>query len=280
MDIQMPVMDGLEATRRMLEPAGRPAPRVIILTTFELDEYVFEALRAGASGFLVKNTPPEELVTAIRSVVAGGGLLSPGVTAQVIGAFAHRRASDRDARRLATLTEREREVLGPRRARPVERGDRRAARPRRGDGQDPRLEHPGQARAARPGRCGDRRLRIGPIEIGAAGRASLALTDQAGRRRNSSRISVSRTSSADGPAASSSLMKSLADQVDDQHHHDEHDQGVEEEAPADRDLLALRVRAEDGLDRREVDAAERPADRRHDDRVDQRRHERSRARRR
>jgi DNA-binding NarL/FixJ family response regulator len=111
MDIQMPVMDGLEATRRILEPAGEATPRIIILTTFELDEYVFEALRAGASGFLIKNTPPEALVEAIRSVVAGGGLLSPGVTAKVIGAFAHRRASDRDARRLATLTEREREVL-------------------------------------------------------------------------------------------------------------------------------------------------------------------------
>jgi len=115
MDIQMPVMDGLEATRRILDPAGQApsqtAPRIIILTTFELDEYVFEALRAGASGFLVKNTPPEVLVEAIQSVVVGGGLLSPGVTAKVIGAFAHRRASDRDARRLATLTEREREVL-------------------------------------------------------------------------------------------------------------------------------------------------------------------------
>ena len=110
MDIQMPVMDGLEATRRILEPAG-DAPRIIILTTFEVDEYVFEALRAGASGFLVKNTPPEALIEAIRSVVAGGGLLSPGVTAKVIAAFAHRRPSDRDARRLSSLTEREREVL-------------------------------------------------------------------------------------------------------------------------------------------------------------------------
>jgi DNA-binding NarL/FixJ family response regulator len=111
MDIQMPGMDGLEATRRILETPGADAPRVIILTTFELDEYVFEALRAGASGFLVKNTPPEALIDAIRTVVTGGALLSPGVTARVIGAFAHRRASDRDARRLATLTEREREVL-------------------------------------------------------------------------------------------------------------------------------------------------------------------------
>ena len=111
MDIQMPVMDGLEATRRILEPAGEGQPRIIILTTFEVDEYVFEALRAGASGFLVKNTPPEALIEAIRSVVAGGGLLSPGVTAKVIAAFAHRRPSDRDARRLSSLTEREREVL-------------------------------------------------------------------------------------------------------------------------------------------------------------------------
>jgi DNA-binding NarL/FixJ family response regulator len=111
MDIQMPVMDGLEATRRILESTAEVSPRIIILTTFELDEYVFEALRAGASGFLIKNTPPEVLVEAIQSVVAGGGLLSPAVTAKVIGAFAHRRATDRDARRLANLTEREREVL-------------------------------------------------------------------------------------------------------------------------------------------------------------------------
>ena len=118
MDIQMPVMDGLEATRRLLEPdpatpastAGTP-PKVIILTTFELDEYVFEALRAGASGFLLKNAPPEDLVAAIHAVMTGGGLLSPGVTARVMAAFAHRRAGDREARRLASLTEREREVL-------------------------------------------------------------------------------------------------------------------------------------------------------------------------
>ena len=118
MDVQMPVMDGLEATRRLLEPGtpgAEPAampPRVIILTTFELDEYVFEALRAGASGFLVKNAPPEDLIGAIRVVVGGGALLSPGATARVISAFAQRRAADRDARRLESLTDREREVLG------------------------------------------------------------------------------------------------------------------------------------------------------------------------
>ncbi len=118
MDVQMPVMDGLEATRRLLEPGtpgAEPAampPKVIILTTFELDEYVFEALRAGASGFLVKNAPPEDLVGAIRVVLGGGALLSPGATARVISAFARRRAADRDARRLESLTDREREVLG------------------------------------------------------------------------------------------------------------------------------------------------------------------------
>ena len=120
MDIQMPVMDGLEATRRLLDrDAGAAAsaapdavlPKVIILTTFELDEYVFEALRAGASGFLLKNAPPEDLVAAIHAVITGGGLLSPAVTARVMAAFAHRRAGDREARRLAVLTDREREVL-------------------------------------------------------------------------------------------------------------------------------------------------------------------------
>ena len=123
MDIQMPVMDGLEATRRLLDVAAS-RPRVIILTTFELDEYVFEALRAGASGFLVKNAPPEDLVAAIRSVMAGGALLSPGVTARVIAAFVHRRASDRDTRRLDPHRARARGAR-PDRARPVEPRDRR-----------------------------------------------------------------------------------------------------------------------------------------------------------
>jgi DNA-binding NarL/FixJ family response regulator len=114
MDIQMPGMDGLEATRRLLgdaSPGAGVAPKIVILTTYELDEYVFEALRAGASAFVLKNAPPEELVAAIRAVVAGGALLSPSVAARVIAAFAHRRAGDLDARRLDGLTEREREIL-------------------------------------------------------------------------------------------------------------------------------------------------------------------------
>ena len=86
MDVQMPTMDGLEATRRILESSD--APKVLILTTFERDEYIFEALRAGASGFLLKNAPPEDLVDAVRVVASGEALLSPSVTRRVIGAFA------------------------------------------------------------------------------------------------------------------------------------------------------------------------------------------------
>jgi DNA-binding NarL/FixJ family response regulator len=84
MDIRMPVLDGLEATRRIL--AGG-APRILILTTFDLDEYVYEALAAGASGFVLKDDPPEQLITAIRTVAAGEALLSPTITARVIKQF-------------------------------------------------------------------------------------------------------------------------------------------------------------------------------------------------
>ncbi|WP_344827854.1 response regulator transcription factor [Actinocorallia longicatena] len=108
MDIRMPVMDGLEATARIAE---LPVPtRIIMLTTFELDEYVFEALRGGASGFLVKDTEPAELIRAVRSVAAGDALLSPGVTRRLIEEFAIR-AKPAPQARLAVLTEREREVL-------------------------------------------------------------------------------------------------------------------------------------------------------------------------
>jgi DNA-binding NarL/FixJ family response regulator len=86
MDIRMPVLDGLEATRRIL--AADPAARVLVLTTFDLDEYVFEALRAGASGFVLKDDPPEQLLAAIRVVAGGDALLSPAVTRRVIRRFA------------------------------------------------------------------------------------------------------------------------------------------------------------------------------------------------
>ncbi|MEV0591356.1 response regulator transcription factor [Nonomuraea cavernae] len=106
MDIRMPGTDGLTATRQM-----PPGPRVIILTTFELDEYVFEALRGGASGFLVKDTEPAELIQAVRVVAAGEALLSPSVTRRLISEYASRAKEPLAADGLDRLTEREREVL-------------------------------------------------------------------------------------------------------------------------------------------------------------------------
>jgi DNA-binding NarL/FixJ family response regulator len=112
MDVRMPVMDGIEATRQITAGQDAGVPRVLILTTFDLDEYVFEALRAGASGFALKSRPLEELLTAIRTVAAGEALLAPSVTRRLIAHFAHRApAPPKAAAGLAELTEREREVL-------------------------------------------------------------------------------------------------------------------------------------------------------------------------
>jgi DNA-binding NarL/FixJ family response regulator len=123
MDIRMPVMDGLEATRRIAGMArragtpgvdvGGPAPaRVIVLTTFDLDDYVYEALRAGASGFLLKDTRPSDLLDAIRVVAAGDALLAPRITRRLIEEFARRPgAAPASPAALSVLTEREREVL-------------------------------------------------------------------------------------------------------------------------------------------------------------------------
>ncbi|MFI1016922.1 response regulator [Streptomyces sp. NPDC020965] len=111
MDIRMPVLDGLAATRGITGDERLREVRVVMLTTFELDEYVFEAIRSGASGFLVKDTEPDELLRAVRAVVAGDALLSPGVTRRLIGEFAARSKTPMDAGRLAELTEREREVM-------------------------------------------------------------------------------------------------------------------------------------------------------------------------
>lgn len=108
MDIQMPRMDGLEATERLLELPD--PPRVVVLTTFERDDYVFRALRAGASGFLLKNAPPEKLVEAVRTVAAGDSLLAPSVTRRIIEAFASQPAPA-DPAALAVLTDREVDVL-------------------------------------------------------------------------------------------------------------------------------------------------------------------------
>ncbi|MEW2134958.1 response regulator transcription factor [Streptomyces sp. NPDC005435] len=111
MDIRMPVLDGLAATRRITEDPALADVKVIMLTTFELDEYVFEAIRSGASGFLVKDTEPDELVRAVRAVVDGDALLSPGVTRRLIAEFAARSKEPAAADALARLTDREREVM-------------------------------------------------------------------------------------------------------------------------------------------------------------------------
>jgi DNA-binding NarL/FixJ family response regulator len=108
MDIRMPELDGLQATRQIL--AADPSARVLVLTTFDLDEYVYEALRAGASGFVLKDDPPEQLLGAIRTVAAGDALLSPSVTKRVIDQFS-RLPRHEPPEELAELTEREREVL-------------------------------------------------------------------------------------------------------------------------------------------------------------------------
>jgi DNA-binding NarL/FixJ family response regulator len=108
MDIRMPELDGLEATRRIL--AADPDARVLILTTFDLDEYIYEALRAGASGFVLKDDPPEQLIAAIRTAAAGNALLSPAVTKRVIRRFANLRTPSAPAG-LDELTAREHEVF-------------------------------------------------------------------------------------------------------------------------------------------------------------------------
>jgi DNA-binding NarL/FixJ family response regulator len=111
MDIRMPVLDGLAATRRITGEKELDGVKVIMLTTFELDEYVFEAIRSGASGFLVKDTEPEELLRAVRAVVDGDALLSPGVTRRLISEFAARSKEPTPGDRLGELTDREREVM-------------------------------------------------------------------------------------------------------------------------------------------------------------------------
>ena len=112
MDIRMPVLDGIEATRTILASGAEPLPRVVVLTTFDVDDYVLEALRAGASGFLLKDALPDDLVEAVRVVARGDALLAPSVTRRLIARFAARPtgrgAVDSD---LEVLTEREREVL-------------------------------------------------------------------------------------------------------------------------------------------------------------------------
>jgi DNA-binding NarL/FixJ family response regulator len=111
MDIRMPRCDGLEATRRIVADERLALVKIIILTTFDLDEYIFEALRAGASGFLVKDTEPIDLIRGIQAVARGDGLLSPGVTRRLIAEFATLTSKTERVPDLEALTEREREVM-------------------------------------------------------------------------------------------------------------------------------------------------------------------------
>jgi DNA-binding NarL/FixJ family response regulator len=111
MDIRMPRLDGIEATRRLLAQGGH-APRVLVLTTFDLDEYVYEALRAGAGGFMLKDAPPRQLAEAVRTVATGDSLLAPAVTKRLIERYVSRPPADAVRReRFAGLTDRELEVL-------------------------------------------------------------------------------------------------------------------------------------------------------------------------
>ena len=112
MDIRMPDLDGISALRQITADPALSGVRVIMLTTFELDEYVFDALQAGAAGFLIKDSDPADMLRAIRLVAAGESLLSPSVTRRVIESFTSRSALRRPHPRLAELTDREREVLG------------------------------------------------------------------------------------------------------------------------------------------------------------------------
>jgi DNA-binding NarL/FixJ family response regulator len=111
MDIQMPVMDGLESTRHIVSEQGKVPTRVLILTTFERDEYIFESLRSGASGFILKNAPPEDLINAIRVVAEGNALLAPSVTRRIIAEFVKKPVPKTYEEEIKRLTEREIEVL-------------------------------------------------------------------------------------------------------------------------------------------------------------------------
>jgi DNA-binding NarL/FixJ family response regulator len=112
MDVRMPVLDGLQATRLICADPSLERTRVLVLTTFDVDEYVYEALRAGASGFLLKDARPRELLHAIEVVAAGDALIAPRITRRLIAEFAARREPSQPPAALADLTEREREILG------------------------------------------------------------------------------------------------------------------------------------------------------------------------
>ena len=162
MDIRMPELDGIEATRRVVAAREEDSPtRVIMLTTFDLNEYVYEALRAGASGFLLKDVPPEQLAEGIRIVAGGEALLAPSITRRLIEEFAEVAPAIPEAPPRPRRADRARaRGLQADRARALERRDRGRAGRQRDDREDARRAHADEARAAGPGAGGGARLRI------------------------------------------------------------------------------------------------------------------------
>ena len=158
MDIRMPRTDGLSATRTITADPSLADVRIVILTTFEHDEYIFEALRSGASGFLVKDTEPSELIRAVRTAAAGDSLLSPSVTRTLIAEYASRAKPARLAPEPRRAHRARARGHHPRRRRAVQRRDRRPARDQPDDRQDPR--QPGDDQAGRPRPGPARRLRL------------------------------------------------------------------------------------------------------------------------
>ena len=167
MDVRMPRLDGIEACRLIRDAASGELPYVLMLTTFDLEDYVYAALRAGASGFLLKDAPAEQLVAAVEVVARGDALLAPQVTRLLIEEVARRRSPDPERGPRPRPPHRARgRGAAPDGPRDVEQRDRRPALPRRGDGEDPRRAGPRQARRPRP-RAGRRgRLRVRPRRAG------------------------------------------------------------------------------------------------------------------